>query len=53
MGISGTSDTYQEIILKLIFELKWAKSFLDDVLVITENAYIHHLKKEKQSVIVQ
>ena len=45
MGIAGSPDIFQEKMSALMDQLEYVRTYLDDLLVLTKDAYVDHLEK--------
>ena len=48
MGIAGSPDIYQAKMSELMMALEYAKTYLDNLLIITKSNLIDHLDKLKE-----
>jgi hypothetical protein len=51
MGISNAPDIFQEKMSGLMQSLEYVKTYIDDILVITKDDFVDHLKKLEQVLI--
>jgi dihydroorotate dehydrogenase len=45
MGIKIAPDIFQNVMSKLVQDMEYFKAYLDDLLILTNNSYKHHLLK--------